>query len=476
MKLSKLLGELPYGNKDVEITSITNDSRKVKEGTLFFCIRGFNVDGHKFAAAAAQAGAAAVVSDHNVGVDCQVIVNDTRTAYAKACSEFFGNPKDKLKLIGITGTNGKTTTAFLIKSMLEKMGKKTGIIGTVHNMAGDNIIPSDNTTPDAYELHRLFDLMVKEGCEYAVMEVSSHALDQKRVEGLRFSAGVFTNLTQDHLDYHVTMENYVAAKRKLFNICEVAVINGDDKYAADMQKGVSCPVITFGVSDSANYFATDVEYHPRGTQFKLNGVAASAEVVTQTPGRFSVYNAMGSACALVALGFDFKDVCASLSEAKGVIGRAEVVPTGRDFTVLIDYAHTPDGVENILSTVNEIKRGRLVTLFGCGGDRDKTKRPIMGRIASELSDFVIVTSDNPRTESPSAIINDIMVGVNEGKTPYVVIENRAEAIAYAIKNAKKDDVIVLAGKGHETYQIIGKEKKDFDERVIVAQALEEMKN
>lgn len=475
MKLSKLLGGLPYGNHDVEITAITNDSRRVEKGTLFFCIRGTNVDGHKFAEAAAHSGAAAVVVDHNVGIDCQVIVPDTRIAYAKACSEFFDNPKDKLKIIGITGTNGKTTTAFLIKSMLESMGHKTGLIGTIHNMAGDKIIPSENTTPDAFMLHSLFDLMVKEGCEYAVMEVSSHALDQERVYGLNFAAGIFTNLTQDHLDYHGTMDNYIAAKRKLFENCGVAILNGDDAYFEKMQKGIKCPITTYGVKSNTDYVAKDIEYYPAGTNFTLSG-KIQGKITTQTPGKFSVYNAMSSACALISLGFDFDDVCQSLSVAQGVKGRAEVVPTNKDFTVLIDYAHTPDGVENILSAVNEIKEGRLVTLFGCGGDRDRTKRPIMGEIASKMSDFVIVTSDNPRTEVPSAIIEDIMEGVKGTSTPYVVIENRSEAIHYAIKNAQKDDVIVLAGKGHETYQIIGTEKRHFDEREVVAEALSQLKN
>jgi len=476
MKLSRLLGGLPYGNRDVEITAITNDSRKVEKGTLFFCIRGTNVDGHKFAETAAHSGASAVVVDHNVGIDCQVILPDTRLAYAKACSEFFGNPKDKLKIIGVTGTNGKTTTAFLIKSMLESMGHKTGLIGTIHNMAGDKIIPAENTTPDAFKLHSLFDLMVKEGCEYAVMEVSSHALDQERVYGINFAAGIFTNLTQDHLDYHGTMDNYIAAKRKLFDNCSVAIMNGDDAAVNQMQNGVKCPISTFGVKSASDWVAEEIEYNPSGTCFALKSGERSGSITTRTPGKFSVYNAMSAACALIALGFDFDSVCKSLSVAEGVKGRAEVVPTNRDFTVIIDYAHTPDGVENILNAVNEIKTGRLVTLFGCGGDRDRTKRSIMGSIASKLSDFVIVTSDNPRTEEPSAIIEDIMEGVKGGSTPYVVIENRAEAIHYAINNAQKDDVIVLAGKGHETYQIIGTTKNHFDEREVVAEALKELKN
>ena len=474
MKLSKLLGGLPYGNHDVEITSVTNDSRKVEKGSLFFCIRGWATDGHKYAEAAAGAGAAAVVVDHNVGIDCQIVVPDTRIAYAKACSEFYGNPKDKLKIIGVTGTNGKTTTTYLIKSILEAMGHKIGLIGTIHNMAGDKIIPSENTTPDAIKLHELFDMMVNEGCEYVVMEVSSHALDQERVYGIDFAVGVFTNLTLDHIDYHGTMDNYVAAKRKLFDRCAVAVVNEDDSYADRIKAGITYPVITYGIK-GGDYVAEDIKYYPAGTEFTLKNGQLTEMVKTKTPGKFSVSNAMCAISAIAALGFDVKQICEAISVAEGVKGRAEVVPTDADFTVLIDYAHTPDGVENILNAVNEIKSGRLVTLFGCGGDRDKTKRSIMGEIACKLSDFVIVTSDNPRTEDPAAIINDILPGVEGSTTPYVVIENREEAIKYAIKNAQKDDVIVLAGKGHETYQIIGTTKHHFDEREVVADALKELK-
>ena len=474
MKLSKLIGTLPYGTNDVEITSITNDSRKVEQGTLFFCIKGTAADGHKYAVSAAEKGAAAVVCDHNVGVCCQVIVPDTRAAYARACSEFYGNPKDNLKLIGITGTNGKTTTAYLIKSMLENLGKKVGIIGTICNIIGDEILPAANTTPDAGELHLLLRKMVDAGCEYAVMEVSSHALDQLRVDGLHYSSAVFTNLTQDHLDYHGTMENYIAAERKLFSMTDIAVANKDDAHFNEMTDGITCPILTYSVNNPSDLKAENISYLPAGTEFTLIGDNVNEHIATQTPGKFSVYNALCAGACMISLGFDTHDVCAALSKAHAVKGRAEVVPTGKDFTVIIDYAHTPDGVENILSAVNEIKQGRLVTLFGCGGDRDRTKRPLMGKIAAKMSDFCIVTSDNPRTESPGAIISDILTGMTDTTTPYTVIENRREAIFYAIKNAKPADVIVLAGKGHETYQIIGTVKNHFDEREIVAEALAEL--
>ncbi len=472
MKLSQLLGELPYGVHDVEITDVTNNSRKVEKGMAFVCIKGTNIDGHKYAEDAANKGAAAVIAEHNVGVCSQVIVPDTHIAYAKMCSALQGNPKDKLKLIGVTGTNGKTTTTFLIKSILEGFGKKVGLIGTIHNMIGDRIVPTENTTPDAYELHRVFREMVDEGCEYAVMEVSSHALDQGRVAGLHFAAGVFTNLTQDHLDYHFTMENYVAAKKKLFSMTDIAVVNSDDKWAQFLCDGIPCAVSTYAVEDSAaEYKADELSYRADGVSFKLTNGDRIENVSVKTPGRFSVYNALAAVGCVSSLGFDLKATVEQLSLASGVKGRAEVVDTGRNFTVIIDYAHTPDGLENVLNTFNEIKTDRLVVLFGCGGDRDATKRPKMGKIAAELADFCIVTSDNPRTEKPSAIIDDILVGMQGTTTPYTVIENREQAIHWAIKNAQKGDIIVLAGKGHETYQIIMKEKNHFDEREVVADAL-----
>ena len=470
MKLSQIIHDLPYGSNDVEITDVTNDSRKVTNGTLFFCIKGQETDGHKYAKMAADKGAAAVVAEHNVGVDCQVVVPDTHSLYAKACSAFYGHPQDSLKIIGVTGTNGKTTTTFLLKSLLEGLGHKVGLIGTIHNMVGDEIIETENTTPDAHELHRLFRMMADAGCEYVVMEVSSHALEQGRVAGIRFCSGVFTNLTQDHLDYHKTMENYVAAKRKLFDMTDKVVANADDAHFEKMIEGVTCPISSFGVNEG-DWRAKDIKYYPGGTEFTIEGNGKTGTVKTKTPGRFSVYNALAAAVCALSVGFDFDDVCKGISAATAVKGRAEVVDTGRDFTVIIDYAHTPDGVENILSAMNEVKKGRLVALFGCGGDRDKTKRPKMGKIAAELADFCIVTSDNPRTEDPGAIIKDILEGMTDITTPYVVIENRAEAIKYAIDNAQKDDVIVLAGKGHETYQIIGKTKKHFDEREVVLDAL-----
>ena len=475
MKLSQLLGKLPYGVHDVDVTDITNDSRNVRPGVAFVCIKGATSDGHKYAASAAAKGAVAVIAEHNVGVDCQVFVPDTHLAYAKMCSEFFGNPKDRLKLIGVTGTNGKTTTTYLLKNVLERFGKKVGLIGTIHNMIGDSILETENTTPDAYQLHALFRRMADAGCEYVVMEVSSHALDQERVGGLHFDAAVFTNLTQDHLDYHGTMENYLAAKKKLFERADVSILNLDDPAAASIMDGLTGNVSTYSVQNNrAEYQAKAIRYRPDGVTFELLNGTRIVRVTAQTPGRFSVYNALGAAGCLLSLGFDFEETAAYLSQASGVKGRAQVVPTGRDFTVILDYAHTPDGLENILNTFREIKKGRLVTLFGCGGDRDATKRPKMGKIVVELSDYAIVTSDNPRTEDPDAIIADILVGMKGTSTPYTVIPDRREAIRFALEHAQKDDVILLAGKGHETYQIVGVEKHDFDEEKIVTEILSEI--
>lgn len=457
---------------ETEITDITNDSRAVQAGSMFFCISGSAVDGHKFAASAAEKGAAVVVAEHDVGLPNQVIVPDTHAAYSSACAAFYGNPADKLRLIGVTGTNGKTTVTYLLKSVLEQLGHKVGLIGTIQNMVGDEVVEARNTTPDAKELHGLFARMVAAGCDSVVMEVSSHALCQKRVSGLHFAAGMFTNLSQDHLDYHGTMENYLEAKKLLFKMCDVAIINSDDEYADRIAEGVNCRIVTCSVDrNDADYIAKGTVYKPDGVKFELLGLDKIASVRSRTPGRFSVYNSMIAGVCAIELGNDFDAVCIALGNASGVKGRAEVVPTGRDYTVVIDYAHTPDGLENILRTMRDIKTGRLVALFGCGGDRDSTKRPLMAQVAARLADYVIITSDNPRSEQPSAIIGDIVVGIEGSGTPYTVIENRAEAIKFAIDNAMTDDIIVLAGKGHETYQILADGKIHFDEREVVRAAL-----
>ncbi len=477
MKLSQVLKDVKVKNKynDVEVKDITADSRQVEAGHLFVCIKGASFDGHSVAEDMLKKGAVAVVCDHDLGLEKQIIVEDTRKAYSPICASFFGNPADNLKLIGLTGTNGKTTTTFLIKQILENVGKKCGLIGTVQNMVGSEVYPAHYTTPDPYELQSLFRKMVDANCEYCIMEVSSQALAQGRVEGIHFYIGAFTNLTQDHLDYHKTWKNYFEAKKLLFKACDIAVTNVDDENGLKIVDGCDCKVVTYGVDNmKADYTARNVRFASDGVKYDLIGEKIG-RVICPIPGRFSVYNSLCAISVALTLGVDFTDVLEAISKSNGVKGRIEVVPTpNQGYTVIIDYAHSPDGLQNIISSLHEIAKGRVVTVFGCGGDRDKTKRPKMGKIAASLSDFCVVTSDNPRSEVPSAIINDILEGMKDTKTPYKVVENRKEAIAWAMKNAQKDDIILLAGKGHETYQILPTGTIHFDEREAVAEILEEL--
>lgn len=474
MKLSQILKGINVKNglEDREVTDVTQDSRLVKEGSLFVCVKGAAFDGHSVAREMMEKGASGVVVERDLGIEGQILVENSRESYSPICANFFSNPADKLKIIGLTGTNGKTTTTFLIKQILENSGKKVGLIGTVQNMICDEIYPAKYTTPDPYELQKLFSMMVDAGCEYCVMEVSSQALAQGRVSGIRFTLGAFTNLTQDHLDYHKTWENYFNAKRRLFENCDIAVTNADDENGLKIVDGLKfSKLVTYAVNtNDADFVAKNVKFKSNGVEYELVGETIG-RCNCPIPGRFSVYNSLCACTCALALGIDFDTVLDSISKSKGVKGRIEVVPTGKDFTIIIDYAHSPDGLENIITSLKEIAKGRVVTLFGCGGDRDKTKRPKMGKIAAELSDFCIVTSDNPRSENPSEIIKDILVGMEGINTPYVVVENRKEAIAYAIKNAKKDDIVLLAGKGHETYQILPTGTIHFDEREAVAEVL-----
>lgn len=478
MKLSELLKGLDYTGEyeDREVTDVTQDSRLVKEGFLFICIKGASFDGHSVAAEMLGKGAVAVVCDHDLGLKNQIITSNTRNAYSILCANYYGNPADKLKLIGLTGTNGKTTTSFLIKQVLENSGKKVGLVGTVQNMVGDEIYPAKFTTPDPHELQKLFRMMVDAGCEYCVMEVSSQALAQGRVNGLHFAIGAFTNLTQDHLDYHKTWENYFNAKRKLFENCDIAVTNADDENGLKIVSGLPCKVITYAINtNDADYVAKNVNFKASGVEYELVGLENIGRCHCPIPGRFSVYNSLCAACCAITAGVEFTAVLEAISKCTGVKGRIEVVPTDTDYTVIIDYAHSPDGLENIISSLREIAKGRIVTLFGCGGDRDKTKRPKMGKIAAELSDFCVVTSDNPRSENPSDIIADILKGMEGVSTPYVVVENRKEAIKWALEHAKPNDIVLLAGKGHETYQILPTGTIHFDEREAVAEILGENK-
>ncbi len=472
MKLSSLLKNIEVKNTwaDCEVRDVTADSRRVQQGDVFVCIKGATFDGHNLAQAALQDGAVAVVAERDLGLEKQILVESTRMAYSAICANYFGNPADKLKLVGLTGTNGKTTTTFLIKQILESLGKKVGLVGTVQNMVGDEIFPAHYTTPDPHELQSLFRRMVDAQCEYCVMEVSSQALAQGRVAGVHFALAVFTNLTQDHLDYHKTWENYFAAKRMLFEQADTALINQDDINGPAMVQGLPCTVKTYGVNENADFKASNVRFSPNGVSYQLE-CGDTVQVECPIPGRFSVYNSLCAAAAAITLGFAPAEVVRGVAASIGVKGRIEVVPTDTEYTVIIDYAHSPDGLENIISSLKEIATGRVVTLFGCGGDRDKTKRPKMGKIACDLSDFCIVTSDNPRSEDAQEIINDILVGMQGTKTPYQVVVNRRDAIEWALTHAQKDDIILLAGKGHETYQILPEGTIHFDEREVIADIL-----
>lgn len=483
MKLGELLRDVDvtemHAPADLEIRGVAYDSRKAGEGCVFVAVSGFETDGHKYIAAAAASGAVCCVCERAPETDIPyVLVSDSRKALAFISRNFFGCPADGMKLIGITGTNGKTTSTYLIKHMLEKcLGAKVGLIGTNGNMIGSRFLHAERTTPESYELQELFAEMAAAGCTHVVMEVSSHSLALDRVAGLRFSAAVFTNLTQDHLDFHGSMEEYAAAKAKLFSMCDSASVNSDDEWAEYMADHAQCRVMRFAVKDSyADLTARNLRLSASGVRFYALCGSSLEPVEIGIPGMFSVYNALGVISCGLQLGIDLGSCCASLADAKGVKGRVEVVPTDGDYTIIIDYAHTPDALVNVLSSLRAVTDGRLVAVFGCGGDRDRTKRPLMGKAAADNADFLVVTSDNPRTEEPEAIIADILRGLEGSRTPHKTIVSRPEAIEWAIENHLPGDVIVLAGKGHEDYQIVGKTKHHMDEREIVAEILERRKS
>lgn len=474
MLLNNLIPNVDGEKGNIHISGITSDSREIKEGYAFVCVSGVADDGHNYAADAANKGAVAVITEREMGVRNEIVVSDTHEVYADMCANWFGKPADSLKLIGVTGTNGKTSITYMLKSILECAGYKVGLIGTIQNMIGDEAIPTKNTTPGVYELNRLFALMKQKGCQYVVMEVSSHALHQKRVCNLSFDAAIFTNLTQDHLDYHITMENYLDAKKMLFKMCKTAIVNSDDDYCEQLIEGLDCKIVSYSLADASTYSAKAVKYYPASVEYELVSNDILNHIKFNTGGKFSVYNSMCAAVTALELGLPISVVADAIKNIEGIKGRAESVPTGRDFTVIIDYAHTPDGLKNILKTFRDCKKNRVIALFGCGGDRDKTKRPIMGNIAVRYANYVIVTSDNPRSEDPDKIIKDILEGTSGSAVPVKVIENRIDAIKYAVSIAEAGDIIVLAGKGHETYQILNTGTIHLDEREIVREALCEL--
>ncbi len=480
MKLAELLSgiEIKEGCYDptLEVTGVSYDSRQTKPGEAFVAVPGFASDGYRFIPKALEKGAAVVICEREPEQKTQYVqVPDCRRALAQLGANWYGHPADKMTMIGVTGTNGKTTITYLLKTVLEKtLGAKVGLIGTIQNMVGDTVIHTERTTPESFELQKLFSEMVEAGCTHCVMEVSSHALVLHRADEISFETGIFTNLTEDHLDFHKTMEAYCEAKAMLFTRCRHGVVNTDDAYAQKIMAHATCSLLRYAENDkTADLLAENIALCADHVSFTAKTKDESADIRLAIPGGFTVYNALAVVGAGLTLGIPLSKIADALETAEGVKGRVEVVPTpGKPYTVLIDYSHTPDSLENVLKTVRGFCKGRVIAVFGCGGDRDPFKRPIMGRIGAELADLSVVTSDNPRTEDPMAIIDAIVAGMKEGPHPYVVIENRVEAIKWAMTHAEQDDVIVLCGKGHETYQEVGHEKRHLDEREVVAAVLE----
>ena len=474
MRLNQLLAGVALTERragDVECSGICYDTRTMVPGCLFVALPGYKTDGHKYIAQALEQGAAAVLCQHPPeGEGPWLVTPDARAALAAVSANWFGHPARDLTLLAVTGTNGKTTTTYLLKAMLEGvLGARVGLIGTNQNMVGEEVLPAHRTTPESYEVQQLLREMADAGCTHVVMEASSHALVLHRLDGLRFRAGIFTNLTQAHLDFHGTMEAYRDAKGLLFRQSDTAVLNLDDEAGRYFARTVAVPRLTYSERrDEADLTAKNLRLFPDRVEFEAVAEGAISRVRLPIPGGFTVYNALGVLTCGLALGLPLADCANALAKAPGVKGRIEVVPAPADFAVIIDYAHTPDALENILTTVRDFTAGRVICLFGCGGDRDRTKRPQMGAIAGSLADVAVVTSDNPRTEEPEAIIRDILPGL-EGTAAQVVVEpDRRAAIRRALSLAKPGDTVVLAGKGHETYQEVGTRVLHLDEREEVA--------
>lgn len=478
MKLLDLLKGVDYelleGTVEKEVNHIQYDSRKVNEGDLFVCLTGFEVDGHDYANKAIEAGAKVVLCEKKIDIKSEgvtvLLVNEGRKALATMSANYYGHPTKSLKLIGVTGTNGKTTTVYLLKSMLEKAGKKVGLVGTIANYIGENKLKSERTTPESLELQKLFKDMVDANCEYCVMEVSSHSLQLDRVYGCEFEVGIFTNLTRDHLDFHKSFDNYYNAKFKLFERSKASVINVDDDYGyrvlKDVEKLENKEIKTYSINNNSDFKASDLMLKEGDIHFKING----KEFNSVLPGEYNVYNALGAVGAMSILGISNESIRKGLLDVV-VPGRCERIGYKYDipYDIIIDFAHTPDGLKNILETLKGFTKNRLIAVYGCGGDRDKVKRAELGRIGTELADLAIITSDNPREEDPMAIIKEIVAGIT--KSNYLAIENRVEAIKLALGMAEEGDVVVLAGKGHENYQITNEGVIHFDEREVVDEIL-----
>ncbi len=485
MKLTKLLEHLEYevikGNDEIEVTELINDSRRVTAGCVFVCISGAVSDGHGYAKEVAAKGAKALITEKEVEASDGVTVirvKDTRYALAFMSAAYFGYPADKLKIIGITGTKGKTTTTYMVKSILEGVGHKVGLIGTIEAIIGDKSIPANNTTPESYTIHQYFSEMVKAGCDSVVMEVSSQGLMLHRTAGIPFEIGIFTNLGEDHIgpNEHKDFEDYKRCKGMLFTQCRLGIANVDDPWYQDVFRNATCQVETFGMSEKADLRAADIEHITRpgylGVRYHVNGLM-DFDVEIDIPGDFSVYNSLTAIAVCRHFDVPEENIKKALKVAK-VRGRIEMVKVSEEFTMMIDYAHNAMSLESLLHTLRDYHPKRLVTIFGCGGNRSRTRRYEMGEVSGRMSDFTIITSDNPRFEEPQAIIDDIITGMKKTDGEYISICDRKEAIRYAIEHGRAGDVIVLAGKGHETYQEIKGVKYDMDDRNLIKEVLEEL--
>ncbi|MDP5275648.1 UDP-N-acetylmuramoyl-L-alanyl-D-glutamate--2,6-diaminopimelate ligase [Chengkuizengella axinellae] len=490
MKLYELLQLIPgsriVGDSNKSIQGIEVDSRLVKPGDLFICIIGFQMDGHHYASQAIKQGAAALVTNYELDVEApQIIVKNSRFALAIFSNHFFNYPSQKLKLIGVTGTNGKTTTTYLLEKILQDRGFQTGLMGTIEMKIGNRSHEVKNTTQDVLELQRSLSRMVESGAQYCVMEASSHGLELGRVKGCDFKTAIFTNLTQDHLDFHMTMEQYREAKSLLFsrlgNIYnedpekrKTAILNADDPSSVYFEKVTAAHVITYGIDQEADVRAKDVKTFSEGTSFRLESYAGNANFRLNLIGKFSVYNVLAAIAAALAEGLNLQEIKSSLEAVEGINGRFEKVSEGQDFSVIVDYSHTPDSLENVLTTIKQFAKRKVICVFGCGGDRDRTKRPMMGEIVGKYSDYCLITSDNPRTENGLEILKDIEPGVisaGKSKDQYDLFVDRKQAIEKAIEMANCEDVVLIAGKGHENYQEINGIRYDFDDRLIAKKTL-----
>lgn len=481
MRLSELFKDVDHRlvGDDIEIADIAYDSRRVRSGTLFAAISGLRFDGHEFVSDAIEHGATAVLVERELpGLDVpQIVVRNTREVLGTAAAAFYGHPARKMRIIGVTGTNGKTTTTYMIKSILEEAGKKVGIIGTIETLVGDRSIESDRTTPESLDLQRILAEMVAAQTDYVVMEVSSHALELHRTAGITFHAGVFTNLSQDHLDFHKTLDEYCRSKAKLFrNLADFAVVNFDDPRGLVMAAGSTRPVYSYGVEQTVQIRGTHITVGSKGVSYSMETPWGSVDLELYMTGRFNVYNSLAAAAVCLGEGVELETVKRGLENLRGVPGRFEVVDEGQPFGVIVDYAHTPDGLENILRTARSMTEGRVIVVFGAGGDRDRSKRPLMGDVAARLADEIIITSDNPRSEEPQDICSAILEGVlsvNRG-SHYTIEVDRRSAIRAALTRAKPQDIVIIAGKGHETYQEVQGVRRHFDDREEARKALKEL--